>query len=218
MSFDPARLDRLPELLEARLGHPLPGPMIGSRYEPWPRLGRHYEQIPADARQAAVLALFYRREGQWHLPLTLRPSHLPDHAGQVSLPGGGIEPGETAPDAAIREFHEELGAAGCPVQLLGMLSPIYVTGSRFRIEPWVGWTECQPDFAPNPHEVELLLEVPLAHLIDPAALESHQRHYQGQVYTAPHFTWQSQRIWGATCMILGELVTLVRDVLEEPTS
>ena len=78
----------LPELLAARLSQPLPGPMVGSRFEPRPRLGRHYGCSPPDARPAAVLLLLYPHQERWHVPLTLRPEHLPAHAGQVSLPGG----------------------------------------------------------------------------------------------------------------------------------
>jgi len=186
--------------------------MAGPRFEPRPRYGRDYARSPADARRAAVLVLLYPHQDQWHIPLTLRPAHLPDHGGQVSLPGGAIEQAEESSDAAIREFHEELGAAGLPIDLLGRLSAVYVHASRFRIEPWVAATNQRPQWQPNPVEVEQLLEVPLRHLLDPASLGSHRREYGGRPYTAPHFLWQSCRIWGATCLILGELVTLVQEM------
>jgi len=204
--------DSLPELLRARLREPLPGAAIGPRYGPGSGSARHDDQAPPDARPAAVLALFYPREGRWHLPLTLRPSHLPDHAGQVCLPGGAIEPGETSGEAAVREFHEELGAADQPIEMLGRLSPLYLPGSGFRVQPWVAATDCRPPLTPNPAEVDQILEVPLAHLLDPANLGSHQRRDKGRPHTAPHFAWQTYRIWGATCMILGELVTLLEEL------
>lgn len=197
--------------LAARLARPLPGPMVGSRFEPKPRLWRHYDQAPPTARQAAVLILLYPHQDRWHVPLTLRPSHLPDHAGQVSLPGGAVEPGETGAQAAIREFHEELGALGQTIELLGRLSPIYVHSSNFRIEPWVGVTDHRPDLAANPTEVERVFEIPLDHLLDPANFGSHERHDRGYTYSAPHFSWQTYRIWGATCMILGEFVTILAE-------
>ena len=203
---------QLPELLKTRLAHPLPEPLVGSRFEPRPRLGRHYDQPPADARQAAVLILLYPHQGQWHLPLTLRPSQLENHAGQVSLPGGAVESGETSEQAAVREFHEELGAAGLEMEPLGRLTPIYVNVSHFRIEPWVAAASERGLIVPNPSEVEQLLEVPLTHLCDPANFGSRQRQYQGKPYTAPHFTWQSHQIWGATCLILGELITLLEEM------
>ena len=202
----------LPELLAARLAQPLPGPTAGSRFEPQPGPWRHDDNPPPDAKLAAVLVLLYPHEDRWHLPLTLRPAHLPFHGGQVSLPGGALNPGETAAEAAIREFHEELGAAGHPIQLLGRLTPIYVPASNFRVESWVAATESRPEMTPNPAEVEAILEVPLEHLLDPANFGHHEREHGGQKYLAPHFWFPPYRIWGATCTILGELVT----ILEEP--
>lgn len=200
------------ERLAARLAQPLAGPLVGSRFEPKPRLDRHYNRVPPGARQAAVLILFYPREGQWTVPLTLRPSHLPDHAGQICLPGGALEAEESGRDAAVREFHEELGAEGHAIQLIGRLSTLYVNASNFAIEPWVGFTDRRPAMVPDAREVEALLEVPLAHLLDPESLGWQTRMYQGTPYTAPHFLWQTHCIWGATCMILGELVTLLEEI------
>lgn len=199
----------LPQQLAACLAGPLPGPMVGSRFEPRPALGQRYDQAPAEARQAAVLVLLYPHDDCWHLPLTVRHARLASHAGQISLPGGRIDPGETGAMAAVREFHEELGAVGLPIELLGRLSPIYVGGSNFRVEPWVGVAGERPALTPNAAEVEAVLEIPLAHLLDPANFGSRERTYHGQPYTAPHFLWHSHCIWGATCMILGELVALL---------
>jgi 8-oxo-dGTP pyrophosphatase MutT (NUDIX family) len=203
---------QLPAILKARLAEPLPGAEARSRFDPrpWPR--PDYDTPPPDARFAAVLILLYPHEGRWHLPLTLRPRHLPAHAGQVSLPGGAIAPGETSQAAAVREFHEELGADDEPIELIGRLSPIYVHASNFRVEPWVGTAQRRPAMAPNAAEVAELLEVPLAHLVNPANFASHQRQQQGVVYEAPHFSWPPHRIWGATCRILGELVTILGEL------
>ena len=200
---------RLPGLLAARLAQPLSQPAVGSRFEPQSPLWRHDDPPPPDAKPAAVLLLLYPREDRWHLPLTLRPAHLPFHGGQVSLPGGTVNPGETSAEAALREFHEELGAAGHPILLLGRLSPVYVQASNFRVEPWVAATESRPEMTPNPAEVEALLEVPLEHLVDPANFGYHERDRGGEKYQAPHFWFAPHRIWGATCRILGDLVTIL---------
>lgn len=199
----------LPQLLAGRLAGELPGPRVAARFEPRPALWRYYVDRPPDARPAAVLVLLYPHRGQWHLPLTLRPEHLPDHAGQISLPGGAVEPGETSRQAALREFHEELGSDGGKIEMLGRLSTAYVQASNFLVTPWVGATDGRPELTPNPAEVEQLLEVPLAHLVHPANFGSHQRQHGEESYTAPHFVWQSRRIWGATCAILGELITVL---------
>jgi len=198
----------LPQQLSQRLAAGLPGPKAGTRFGSRPPLWPYYDPPPA-ARRAAVLVLLYPHDGRWHLPLTLRPAHLADHPGQVSLPGGAIEPGENSRQAAVREFHEELGAAATQIEMLGELSPLYVPASNFRVAPWVAVTTERPRFDPNRAEVEELIEVPLGHLVDPANLDSHTRRDQDGRYTAPHFIWEPHRIWGATCLILGELVMVV---------
>ena len=204
---------KLPQMLAARLAGPLPGPMVGSRFEPHPPHGRHYDRIPADARQSAVLALIYPHEQQWYVPLTERPAHLPDHPGQICLPGGAMEPGESSSEAAVREFYEEVGGRDVPIELAGRLSPIYVQASNFRIDPWIGFAPGRPAWSPSVEEVACILEVPLSHLVDPANFGSHSRELRGQTYTAPHFAWQLHRVWGATCMILGELVTVLEGLV-----
>jgi len=204
--------ERLPELLKRRLAEPLPGAAVDALFGVRPMRLHHYDPPPPDARRAAVLILFYPHEGAWHLPLTLRPAHLEDHAGQVSFPGGAIEPDETAREAAIREFHEELGAERHAIEPLGTLSPIYVQASHFRITPWVAVAGTRPDFQPNPAEVEQLIEAPLSHLLDPANHRSHRREHAGETFSAPHFHWQSHQIWGATCLMLGELVMVLEGI------
>jgi len=202
----------LPGLLAARLAGPLPDAAASARFEPRSGLWRHDEPPPPGARSAAVLILLYPHEDRWHVPLTLRPPHLAAHAGQVSLPGGEIGPGETSQAAALREFHEELGAVEESIRILGPLSSIYVRASNFRVEPWVGAAERRPAMTPNPEEVAELLEIRLRHLLDPANFGYHVREVQGVGYEAPHFSWPPHRIWGATCRILGELVTVVEEL------
>src|SRR5262245_28970580 len=82
----------LPQLLGARLQQPLPGWEAQNRFQPELSYGRYHGPAPRDARPAAVLLLLYPKDGQWHVPLILRPAHMIDHANQVSLPGGVIEP------------------------------------------------------------------------------------------------------------------------------
>lgn len=201
--------EELPRWLSARLAEPLPGPLIGTRFEPNPRPWPVEELTPVDARLAAVLLLLYPHENRWHLPLTLRPATMAAHAGQVSLPGGAVEPDETTFQAALREFHEELGDRDVAIDPLGTLSPLHIRVSNYLVTPWVAVTRSRPRFEPNPLEVEEVLEVPLSHLLDPAHFGHHERQLHGRTYLAPHFLYESHRIWGATCMILGELVTIL---------
>ncbi|GAB6166636.1 hypothetical protein JCM19992_26360 [Thermostilla marina] len=203
--------DTLRHLLRTRLSGPLPGPMVGSKYEPFPTLGRHYGAAPQGARAAAVLILLYPHAGRWWLPLTVRSASLPDHPGQISLPGGAMESEESPETAAGREFCEELGPLTRAVHV-GRLSPIYVDASNFRVFPCVAVADTRPALIPNPSEVAEVLEVPVGHLVDEKCLSCHRRTYHGREYRAPHFQWQNHRIWGATCMILGEMITVLRDL------
>jgi 8-oxo-dGTP pyrophosphatase MutT (NUDIX family) len=202
----------LPAQLTARLQQPLPGWAAQVRYQPELSFGRHLGPAPSNARPAAVLVLLYPQSGQWHVPLILRPAHMPDHASQVSFPGGVIEPGEESRQAALREFSEELGAPAEGIELLGQLSELYLFASNFRITPWVGVAGVAPRWNPSRDEVDRLLEIPLRHLLDPAQTSSIERRQRGLGFRAPCFCWESERIWGATSMILAELVSSLAEL------
>lgn len=205
---DPALPDRLAE----RLNRALPGRRGQSRFEPELAFGRHYAPPAPDARPAAVLILLYPKEDHWHIPFTVRPDSMVDHAGQVSFPGGLIEPDESSDVAALRELEEELGIAPDRIRLLGPLSPLYLFVTNFAIAPWVAALDARPEMRPNPHEVHEVLEVPLRHLNDPANLGHHQRKHLSMQFSAPHVAWQSHRIWGATGMVLGELLSVIDEL------
>jgi 8-oxo-dGTP pyrophosphatase MutT (NUDIX family) len=196
----------LPNQFAERLQQPLPGWRAHTRFQPELSFGRHQGPAPRDARPAAVLVLLMPRQAQWHVPLILRPAHMLDHASQISLPGGVIEPGESSHEAALRECDEELGGQVSGIKLLGRLTEVYLFASGFRVIPWVGAVDFPPTWTPNPGEVERVLEVPLSHFANPASFGSLQRRMGDVVFHAPCFHWQRERIWGATSMILAELM------------
>jgi len=197
--------------LRQRLQQPLPGRAAQAMFEPGLSYGRHYDRAPASAREAAVAVLLYPYAGSWLLPLTVRPETMSEHAGQISLPGGMVEPGEESSRAALRELWEELGVAAADVELLGKLSPLYVFVSNFAVQPWVLAAARRPEFVPNLSEVSELLEVPLAQLCDPASCGRRVWRRRGIEFSAPCLEWQGHAIWGATCMILGELAAVIAD-------
>ena len=175
--------------------------------------GRHSGPAAADATAAAVLALFYPRAGEWHVPLTLRPANMPAHANQVSFPGGVTEGGESPEACAARELEEELGVCRDSVRFLGRLSPLYIFGSNFWVTPCVAVCETEVAFRPNAEEVAELLELPVRRLLDPAAHGEHEIERRGVRFVAPHIEFAAHRIWGATRMMLGELAVALEESL-----
>jgi 8-oxo-dGTP pyrophosphatase MutT (NUDIX family) len=173
--------------------------------------GRHFGPPPHDARPAAVMALLFRHNDEWRLPLIVRPPDLPHHAGQVSLPGGAIERGEEPPDAARREVEEELGIDRNRIFILGALSPLYVFTSNHFVQPFVGKLAAEPQFELNSLEVARLLEFPLDFLAQRDSLGHIERRERGMRAKASAYHWDGEPIWGATCMILAELAAVLRE-------
>jgi 8-oxo-dGTP pyrophosphatase MutT (NUDIX family) len=203
--------NNFPDLLRQRLAQSLPGIGACSDFEPELCYGRHQGPPAHDARQAAVLLLLFPVNSSWHLPLTVRPRSMSAHGGQVSLPGGLIEPGETAEQAAVRECCEELGDAGSEFQVLGNLSQLYVFASNFLVTPCVAWSPTRPRFKPNPAEVANLLEPSIAELLNPDRRGSHLINRRGTQFRVPHIVYDDYQIWGATSVILAEFLKIVHE-------
>ncbi len=147
--IDPLR-DDLPRALQQRLGEPLPGPPAQRQLTSELAYGRHFGPPAWNARQAAVLVLLYPHAQAWRVPLTQRPEHMIDHAGQISLPGGTNECDESPEQCAVREYTEELGTRRAQVvQLVGRLSPLYVFASNFWVIPCVAVTERASGVSPE---------------------------------------------------------------------
>ncbi|MCA9184220.1 MAG: CoA pyrophosphatase [Pirellulaceae bacterium] len=194
-----------------KLSTPLPVSATAQRFAPELSFGRHFVPPPPDARRAAVMLLFYQRDNQWHLPLTLRPESMGNHAGQVSFPGGSIDDGESAEQAAVREVNEELGVTEQELQVLGSLSSIYLYNSNFSIAPIVAVAQRVPTFVPSPDEVAALIEFPLAVLVQPQPSGTLTIRRRDVVFTAPCIDVAAYQVWGATAIILGQLRDLLVD-------
>lgn len=204
--------DDLPRRLARRLEGPLPARRVMAPLAPELGYGRHFGPAPYNARAAAVLLLLYPHEGQWHVPLTVRPDTMVDHAGQVSLPGGVTEAGESSSDCALRECEEELGASREGIAIVGRLTPLLVFISNFQVTPWVAAAERRPDFQPNPAEVAEVIELPLSALLDPAARGRHIINRGSLRFGAPHLVCAGHQVWGATNILLGEFAALLADL------
>jgi 8-oxo-dGTP pyrophosphatase MutT (NUDIX family) len=173
--------------------------------------GRHAGAAPHTARNAAVMLLLFRRAGRWHLPLTERPNTLAHHAGQISLPGGGVEVGEPSHVAAVRELREELGLMD-KVNLLGRLSECYVFASDFSITPWVASVDSEPDWRPQPDEVQRVVELPLDVLLNEQSIGQLTIERGPLMFHAPCYRLGETRIWGATSIVLSELAEVLRSL------
>ncbi len=161
-------------------------------------------------RDAAVLVPLVQRPEGLHVILTRRSEDLASHAGQISFPGGRIDPGDASPlHAALREADEEISLAPSRVRLLGAM-PHYPTATGFMIHPFVGYIRDSGILVPQPSEVAEIFEVPLAFFLDPANHRPHHIEYQGQQYRLHAMPYGDYYIWGATAAILRELYARVR--------
>jgi 8-oxo-dGTP pyrophosphatase MutT (NUDIX family) len=164
------------------------------------------QRSPLTLRLAAVLVLLYPREGGPCLLLTRRPDSLPDHPGQISLPGGAWEPEDSELwHTALRETQEEIGVRTGRVRLLGRLEEVPVAVSGFVIVPFVAWNPVAPRLRPNPTEVEEIIEVPLAALLDPRSIAEEVWPLRGGHWRVTFYRMGTHHVWGATARILSDL-------------
>ncbi len=162
-------------------------------------------------REAAALLLLYPSEGELWLPLTVRSARLTTHRGEVSLPGGGADPEDGGPaQTALREAWEELGIRPANVEVLGSLTPFYIPPSNNRLTPVVGLSVGEPELRPDPNEVEAAFSVPLRALLDPATVREEIWERRGASMRVPFYFLEGYKVWGATALLLSELVARLR--------
>jgi 8-oxo-dGTP pyrophosphatase MutT (NUDIX family) len=154
-------------------------------------------------RPAAVLVALTER-AQPGMLLLHRPSTMRSHPGQIAFPGGGIDPGETAVEAALREAHEELGIDPAQVRVIGT-SDVYKTHSGFEITPVLAVVPPDLDIVPNPVEVEQWFEVPAAFALDPANHKQQWVEWEGDMRAYNEIVWREHNIWGITAALIVNL-------------
>lgn len=201
-------------LLRQRLAGPLPGPEAQRQMAPESRqTPEQLHMAGQPCREASVLTLLFAEQEHPYLLLVMRPSHLKEHGGQIGFPGGRREPGETLQETALREAYEELGVSPEQIELLGALTPLYIPVSNFCVHPFVAYIAPLPTLHPCPEEVEAVLRIPLSALLEPTSRRQERWTIGGRNVLVPFFEVGPYRIWGATAMILAELLALLTDVM-----
>lgn len=170
-----------------------------------PIVGDHPGLRAQASKEAAVLIAITDRDEPGVL-LTVRREHLRTHAGQIAFPGGHIEPGETAPAAALREAHEEVLLDSQAVDVIGSIEK-YRTVTGYIVTPVIGVIPPGLPLLPHEHEVAELFEAPLEFLMDPANQRFETALLQGRERRYYEIIWDGRRIWGATA---GMIVNLSR--------
>jgi 8-oxo-dGTP pyrophosphatase MutT (NUDIX family) len=202
------------DVLRRALLRPLPGFDAQLKMAPQPRPGWDPSfALPPDCREGGVLILLYSRAERLHFVLTRRTETVRSHKGQISLPGGAREAGESLVQTALRETCEELGIPSDGTDVIARLSALYTPPSNYCIHPFAAYRSAAPNFYPDPVEVAEVLEVPLILLLNPSIRRV--EHWSDPRFEAPRrvpfFDIHGQVVWGATAMILSELATLLED-------
>ncbi|MEL7220089.1 MAG: CoA pyrophosphatase [Bacteroidota bacterium] len=199
--------------LQGALSQPLPGP--SAQYKMAHAARKEHPPTPKDVREAGVMALFFPKQEEWNLALIQRNNDNPNdrHGGQISFPGGKREKTDNnLTDTALRETEEEIGVKYTDIKILGGLSELYIPVSNFRVEPYVGYLDYTPIFRPQLSEVQAVIEVPF-HLFQDKKTKQYtnlQVTPQIKLNNVPHFNIDSHIVWGATAMMISELLEALK--------
>ncbi len=201
--------DNLAGELRRMLARPLPGLPAQLRMAPSHRPTLLAEKDDGSAREAAVLVILETSQDP-SVILTERRHDLESHPGQISFPGGRREPEETLLDAALREATEEVNLRPDTVNVLGELTPLYVPPSNYLVHPFVAVAEGALDLRPANSEVSLIIRASLEELLDARNIRTEERERYGTTVNIPYFEIGGHKVWGATAMMLAELVELLQ--------
>ena len=195
--------------LYEKLKKPLPGESAHRMMQASSRLRLSFKPN-ARTRKSAVLILFYPYQDEIYFPVILRPAYDGVHSGQIAFPGGRYElSDENLIRTALREAQEEIGLRLTDVKIMGVLSELFIPPSNFYVLPVVATIPYRPDFYPDIREVEDIFEVRLKEIMDTSILGESEIIVRGEQVRAPHYAVRGYKIWGATAMMISELLTVM---------
>ncbi len=167
--------------------------------------------LPSDHKTAAVLLPFWPTDDGIEVVFTRRPENMSSHPGQVSFPGGRVDPEDASiADAALREANEELGIDPNSVTLMGRLDDAWSIAGHHVI-PYIGWLEERPEMIPNEAEVAEVMVADVELLMQPQSLCLHQHKMHGEIRHTQAFKWEQGYVWGLTADLMYELLLWVND-------
>ena len=206
------RMNSFADKLKNEILKGLPGTEIQWQMASSDRFVKNFPRIPGkDARIAAVLILLYPDNGSIHTVFMQRLDYKGIHGGQISFPGGKKEPeDENVVHTALREAHEEIGVDNTKVRVIETLTPLFIPVSNMIVTPVIGWINEKPVFNHQPEEVVFLIDADLKRLLDPSIVKTKPIEIKGEMIEVKYFDYEGNMIWGATAMILNELLIILR--------
>lgn len=173
---------------------------------------RSYDRsaFPPARPASTLLAIYPDADGRLVLPLTVRQSDLRAHAGEVSLPGGSVDPADASPEAAaLREAWEEIGLKPELVRIAGTLDEVWIPGSNYELRPFVGTVSQRPILVPQDAEVSAIVELPLEALFDDDVFGTEEFSGEGWKLLAGAYRYGGVKVWGATAFTLNMLAQVL---------
>jgi 8-oxo-dGTP pyrophosphatase MutT (NUDIX family) len=205
-------MHKFAELLKNEIHRGLPGTDVQWHMASSDRMIRNFPRTPGkDARAASVLILLYPRNGSIYTLFMQRPEYNGVHGGQISFPGGKQESSDrNSIQTALREAEEETGVDPGLITVLGTLTPLFIPVSNTIVTPVVAWTDEKPELIHQEAEVEFLFDADIRRFYDPAIIKTRPLQIGEETINVKYFDYEGNMIWGATSMILHELLVIIQ--------